>query len=165
MKATTLLEKQHTKAKAALKKLMKAYDEAVLDQLASELAAHMVIEETIFYPAVRKVMPDLVAEAYEEHALAQVALQRLLRTDANDERFEARATALFDLLDHHIDEEQDELFPKVNKALPDAQLKELGADMETAFDELVARGHRKVLSQTMGETTADASSANTAAAR
>ena len=102
MKATTLLEKQHRKAKAALKKLTKSYDAAALDELASELAAHMVIEETLFYPAVRKVKPDLVAESYEEHAIAQLALRRLLRTPGRDPRFTARATALYDLLEREV---------------------------------------------------------------
>ena len=60
MDAIRLLKQHHRSAEAALKKLCRAYDRSVLDQLANELGAHMVIEETIFYPAVEAVEPELV---------------------------------------------------------------------------------------------------------
>ena len=155
MDAITLLKKHHRKAEAALKKLCRSYDADVLDQLASELAAHMVIEETIFYPAVRRVKPDLILESYEEHAIAQFALKRLLATQKGDERFEARATALLDLIKHHVEEEEGELFPKVKKALDFETLEALGEEMQTQFDELVERGHDAVLPHSAARVTAD----------
>jgi hemerythrin-like domain-containing protein len=105
----------------------------------------MVIEETIFYPAVRRVKPDLVLESYEEHAIAQVELKRMLATDRSDPRFEARATALLDLIKHHVEEEEEELFPRVEKALDDEQLESLGKQLDASFKELVERGHEAVL--------------------
>ncbi len=155
MNAITLLEKHHKKAKAALKKLSHGHDAAVLDQVASELAAHMVIEETIFYPAVRNVKPDLVLESYEEHALAQTALKRLLATTPKDARFKARAKALLDLIEHHVEEEEEDLFPKVKKSLEAEELDKLGAKMSERFDALVAEGHDAVLPQGAGKVTAD----------
>jgi hemerythrin-like domain-containing protein len=145
MDAITLLTKHHRRATAALKKLCRAFDADLLDRFASELAAHMVIEETIFYPTVRRMKLDLILESYEEHALARYELQRLLATPNGDEHFEARATALLDLLDRHIDVEEGELFPKVHKMLDDETLELLGDELEKMFDELVERGHDAVL--------------------
>jgi len=155
MDAISLLKKHHRKAESALKKLCRAYDADVLDEVASELAAHMVIEETIFYPTVRRIKPDLVLESYEEHAIAQFALKRLLATAKGDERFEARATALLDLIKHHVEEEEGELFPKVQKMLEDVTLDELGLEMEAKFDALVERGHDAVLPHPLARVTAD----------
>jgi hemerythrin-like domain-containing protein len=155
MDAISLLKKHHRKAEAALKKLCRSYDAKVLDELASELAAHMVIEETIFYPSVRRVKPDLILESYEEHAIAQFALKRLLATTNGDDRFEARAKALLDLIKHHVEEEEGELFPKVQKALDDETLDSLGEELEVKFDELVERGHDEVLPKQASRVTAD----------
>jgi hemerythrin superfamily protein len=157
MNAIRLLHKHHRKALAALKKLTHGHDAAILDEVASELAAHMVIEETIFYPAVRQVKADLVLESYEEHAIAQLALKRLLATSKSDPRFSARAKALLDLIDHHVDEEENELFPKVEKKLDEGTLDALGAKMEMQFDTLVARGHEAVLPHAPATVTADRS--------
>ena len=158
MNAIKLLESHHKKAKAALKKLSHGYDAKTLDTVASELAAHMVIEETIFYPAVRRVKPDLVMESYEEHAIAQLALKRLVATPSRDARFQARAKALFDLIDHHVEEEEDELFPKVKKALDDDTLEVLGEKMKERFEALVDQGYEAVLPAGAGKVTADRSS-------
>ena len=155
MDAISLLKKHHRKAEAALKKLCRAYDDDVLDEVASELAAHMVIEETIFYPTVRRVKPDLILESYEEHAIAQFALKRLLATANGDDRFEARAKALLDLIKHHVEEEEKELFPKVQKALDDETLDALGEELEMRFDELVEQGHDAVLPKQASRVTAD----------
>ncbi len=158
MDAINLLKKQHRSAETAFKKLRHAYDASVLDQLASELAAHMVIEETLFYPAVNSVDPELVLESYEEHAMAQFALKRLLATDGTDPRFEPRAAALFELIQHHVKEEEDELFPKVMKKLDGDLMQSLGKRMSVRFDELVARGHDAVLPRRPGRITGDRSS-------
>lgn len=158
MNAITLLKTHHKKAKTALKKLSHGYDAQTLDTVASELAAHMVIEETIFYPAVRRIKPDLVMESYEEHAIAQLALKRLLATTSRDQRFKARAKALFDLIDHHVEEEEEELFPKVEKALDDDTLDALGAKMKQRFEALVDQGHESVLPAGAGKVTADRAS-------
>jgi iron-sulfur cluster repair protein YtfE (RIC family) len=155
MKATRLLRKQHRKAEGSLKKLCHRHDRDVLEELADELAAHMVIEETIFYPAVRQVKPELVLESYEEHAIAQLALKRLLATPGSDPRFIARATALKDLLDRHVEEEESDLFPSVEKHIAVDQLDTLGDKLEMQFDTLVARGHKVVLPHGPATVTAD----------
>jgi iron-sulfur cluster repair protein YtfE (RIC family) len=150
MKATALLEKQHRKVEALFKKLDggKGDLHAIAIDLATDLAAHMVIEEEIFYPAVKAVKPDLVLESYEEHAIARYALKRLLAADSHAESFAAKVTALKELIEHHVQEEESDLFPKVNKALGE-QLEPLGAEMKERFDEMVASGYEEALATAM----------------
>jgi hemerythrin superfamily protein len=158
MKATSLLEKQHRKVEAIFKKLSSGNPDAPmwLSPLADDLIAHMSIEQTIFYPAIRSIKEDLVLESYEEHALAELALKRLLATDPHDVTFHAKVTTLKELIEHHVKEEEDELFPKVEKAFGDEKLEALGKEMKEAFDQAVDRGFEVALPKTFSKTTADA---------
>jgi hemerythrin superfamily protein len=147
MKATDLLKKQHRKVEAIFKKLESGRSEAapLVTELSNDLSAHMLIEEEIFYPAVRKVKADLVGESYEEHAVAKYSLSRLIDAKPGDATFKARVTTLKELIEHHVEEEEHELFPKVEKALSAEQLNELGKEMKARFDELVERGYAAAL--------------------
>ncbi len=97
MKATDLLKKQHRKVEQLFSKLEKGrvgLDDLALE-LANELAAHMTIEQKLFYPTVRGIAPDLIAESLEEHAVAELALKRLLQTSSKEkETFHARVVCL-----------------------------------------------------------------------
>lgn len=158
MKATSLLEKQHRKVEAMFKKLESGKPEALplLTELANDLVAHMAIEQDIFYPAVLRVKEDLVLESFEEHALAELALKRLVATDPKDPTFKAKVTALKDLILHHAKEEEEDLFPAVEKALGEEELLSLGKQMKPAFEQAVAQGFEAALPKTFAKTTADA---------
>lgn len=149
MKATALLEKQHRKVEAIFKKLEGGRSDpaVLLTELANDLAAHMVIEQEIFYPASKEVKEDLVLEAYEEHAVAEYALKRLLASNPEDESFKAKVTTLKELIKHHVEEEEEDLFPKVEKALGDERLASLGKEMKARFDEVVEQGYEAVLAK------------------
>ena len=140
--ATNLLKTQHKKVEGILKKLESGRADAppLLEELQRDLAAHMQIEQDIFYPAVRQVDQDLVLESFEEHSLAEFALKRLLATDPDDPTFTAKVTTLKELIMHHVEEEEGELFPKVEKKLGQARNKELGEQMSAAFDEFIESG-------------------------
>src|SRR5688572_25140478 len=105
MKATSLLETQHRKVEALFKKLEggRSEREPLLEDLANNLAAHMAIEQEIFYPAIKEVDEELVHESFEEHSLAELALKRLF-VAPDDEAFKARLTALKELIEHHVSE-------------------------------------------------------------
>ena len=158
MKATSLLETQHRKVEALFKKLEGGRSEpsAVLEELANSLAAHMAIEQEIFYPRIKEVQSDLVNESFEEHAVAELALKRLLMTDAEDEAFQARVTTLKELIQHHVEEEEQELFPKVEKALEEEELSRLGKTMKARFDEAMDAGFAAAVPKGMAKTSADA---------
>jgi hemerythrin superfamily protein len=143
MKATDLLTKQHKEVKALFKKVKKT-DNAdqrrkLLDQIAIALQGHTTIEEELFYPAVRdlgtKKATEMVSEALEEHHVVKLVLRELPQVDPKDERFEAKMTVLSELVEHHADEEQEEMFKTAQK-IGDDELKALGARMQARFEEL-----------------------------
>lgn len=142
MNAIELLKNQHKKTKRALELLSEgkapSTSMAVLEQLADELVAHMVIEEHVFYPRIKQLIPKLTLEAYEEHAVARFELARLLTASAGDRK--TRAMVLKELLEHHIDEEENELFPKVKKSIDAHELEVLGTRMEAMFEAAVEKG-------------------------
>jgi len=159
MKATSLLEHQHRKIEGLFKQLESGVVDhlAVLDELANSLVAHMVIEQDIFYPAIKRLNEDLVNESYEEHALAEVALKRLLGTDPEDDEFLARVTALKDLLQHHVQEEEDELFPSVVAAMDKDALEQLGQSMQQRFEVVFEAGFEASVPKGWSKTSADLS--------
>lgn len=137
MKATELLKKQHRaveKLFGELKKLDGPARRPVMDQISEELAHHMAIEEDIFYPAVReldtKKTEEMIPEAIEEHHVVKLVLKEIPLVDPEDERFEAKMTVLGEFIEHHVEEEEKEMF-KAAESLGDVRLRELGALMES----------------------------------
>lgn len=157
MKATTLLTRQHRTVASIFKKLEggKGDPAPLLDQLSNALAAHMAIEQEIFYPAIRAVDEDLVMEAFEEHAIAEISLKRLLATSTDDPAFLARVTTCKELIEHHVEEEEEELFPKVEKRLGEAKLAELGERMKARFEEVEAAGFEAAVPRGYAKTSSD----------
>ncbi|MEW6271947.1 MAG: hemerythrin domain-containing protein [Thermodesulfobacteriota bacterium] len=146
MKATELLKRQHRDVKDRFKQLKKVSDarrrRSALDDIAAQLAAHMRIEEQIFYPAVQEIgtkkAGEIVPEAYEEHHVAALVLRELPKVDPKDERFEAKMTVLEELIEHHVEEEEKEMF-KLAEKLGRERLAELGEQLEEAFAGQVAK--------------------------
>ena len=162
MNATSLLTSQHRKVEALFKKLENGRSDhaPLLDELANSLAAHMAIEQELFYPAIKHVDSELVDESFEEHALAELALKRLIATDPEDEEFHARVTALKELIEHHVAEEEQELFPAVEEQIEEEELTELGEQMKTRFQEVFDAGFAKTVPKGMSKTSADVSKHN-----
>jgi len=147
-RATDLLVAQHRRLEQLFERLespQKGGFDATLRELADELSAHITIEETLFYPAVRKLKPDLILEGLEEHAMGRFALQRLLGTKASDKSMRARLKALKELMTNHHHEEEHDLFTVVRRHMPNPRLERLGAAMKKTFDAGVQRGHEAVL--------------------
>ena len=93
---------------------------------------HTYIENEVMYPRVRELLPELeddVLESYEEHHVADVLVMELSAMKPDDERFTAKTTVLIENVDHHIEEEEKEWFPKVREGLGRKVLQELGAEM------------------------------------
>ncbi|HEX5611827.1 MAG TPA: hemerythrin domain-containing protein [Burkholderiales bacterium] len=100
---------------------------AVVRQICNELTIHAKVEEEIFYPVVRESIgeEDLMDEADVEHAGATVLIAQLERMKPEDDHYDAMVTVLGEYIDHHVKEEQEEMFPKAKKAKVD--MVELGA--------------------------------------
>jgi hypothetical protein len=133
MNAIDLLKQQHKKTKAALAMGSEGkLDMRQAKKAADELVAHMAIEEHIFYPRVRQLMKDMVAESFEEHTVARFALARCLMARGEEETM-IRFAVLKELVEHHIEEEEASMLPKVQRAIPADELNRLGARMEAMF--------------------------------
>jgi hemerythrin superfamily protein len=146
-RATDLLVSQHRMVEKLLARVESANGNtaSLLRQVADNLTAHIAIEEELFYPAVRKLDKDIILEGLEEHAMGRFALKRLLGTRSTDESLKARLKALQELMVNHHKEEENDLFPKVRKAMSNDELRALGSKMKALFDADMKRGHEAVL--------------------
>jgi hemerythrin-like domain-containing protein len=141
MDAITLLRDDHKNVKALFRQFEKAGDNArqtkerTVGKIIEELSIHAAIEEQLFYPAVRKAVEeaeDVVLESLEEHHIVKWTLSELEGMSPDDERFDAKVTVLIESVRHHIEEEENELFPKVREAMGRKALTELGDKMAKA---------------------------------
>ncbi|MDO8298164.1 hemerythrin domain-containing protein [Lacisediminimonas sp.] len=90
----------------------------LVDQICAELMMHTTVEEEIFYPAARAAIEDddLMNEAEVEHASARDLIEQIQLMDPSDPMYDAKVTVLGEYVDHHVQEEEKEMFPKVKKA-------------------------------------------------
>ena len=138
MKATDLLKKQHRQVEKLFKQCENAKQprqrRELMEQIVQMLKMHTKIEEEIFYPAVRELgtskAEEMIDEAFEEHHVVDLVLAELPKVDPEDERFEAKITVLSELVEHHVEEEEGEMFPMAEKKLGAERVKELGQQME-----------------------------------
>ena len=135
MNAITLLKHQHREVEALFKQLHKARTGGprrnIFEKIADALAVHATIEEKRFYPAVKE-------KTTEEILLESVDLRRL---DAEDETFAAKIKVLEDEIAHHVEEEEEMLFPRVERMFDDEALESLGDAMEDTQAELLQAGN------------------------
>jgi hemerythrin superfamily protein len=119
--------------------------ERTVAKIVEELSRHAGIEENVFYPAVRARFADrdepMVLEALEEHHVVKLLLREIQSMDSRSERFGAKVAVLREIVDHHVDEEESELFKKVRDAFSRAELREMGADLEAARSQAPTRPH------------------------
>lgn len=145
--ATALLERDHATVKRLLKELKETTArglkkrQALLAEIAQEIRIHARIEEELFYPAFHEAAEThddekKFFEAAEEHGLVDVILPKLEDTDPSSEVFGARAKVLYDLIEHHAEEEEEEMFPRARALIGAAKLRELGLRMEERKREL-----------------------------
>jgi hemerythrin superfamily protein len=138
MKATDVLRAHHTEAKKLFAVITSGKGDrtGAAQELARKLLAHMIIEQVQFYPAVAALDEDVVLESFEEHAVARYEIRRLIEA-LDDPRFESRATTLKELIEHHVKEEEGELFPKVERRMAAETQQELGESMTALFESLL----------------------------
>ena len=139
MDALTLLKRDHDKVKSLLSELEPTTERAVktrselFARLKSELSVHEIIEEEIFYPAL-KAHPkakDIVLEAYEEHNVVDTIMGELESLSVEDETWGAKAKVMIENIEHHIEEEEGEMFQKARQVFDRQELEDLGTAMET----------------------------------
>ena len=136
--AIVLLKEDHQEVKKLFRQFKEAGDNAhvrkgdLVKKMIELLTVHTYIENEIMYPEVRKLVPEVeddILESYEEHHVADVLAMELFVMKPDNDRFDAKATVLIENVEHHIEEEEGEWFPKVREALGRKELSELGARM------------------------------------
>jgi hypothetical protein len=143
-----LLKKDHKKVSDLLKRLDNTEEsdaskrEELFAQVKNELEIHTQIEENIFYPALKEneETKDIALEAYEEHKAVKTLLQELDETDKDDETWGAKLTVLKENVEHHVEEEEGEMFSKAKKVLKKDEREALGDQMNEAKGEIGAEG-------------------------
>ena len=147
MNAIDLLKADHERVKAILNQLSESTERGVkkrtelLAKLEMEISLHTRLEEEILYPAFRKAggkdQEIMYHEAKEEHrTVDSLVLPDLKQTSPSTTEFSGRVKVVKELLEHHIEEEESEMFPQARKLLGKALLEELGEDPDAALDDL-----------------------------
>jgi hemerythrin superfamily protein len=136
--AIVLLKEDHKEIRKLFRDFEAAGENAtktkatIVAKILEALTVHTYIENEGLYPAVRELLPDLdddVLESYEEHHVADVLCMELAAMSAEDERFDAKTTVLIENVTHHVEEEEQEWFPKVREGLGRKQLQEIGEQL------------------------------------
>jgi hypothetical protein len=119
-------------------------------ELAGKLVAHDGIEREIFYPACKEAMgmTELLGEAMVEHGVIEFSLYLADQAQGKKD-FDDKVNVLCEMVEHHVKEEEHELFPKVQKAMTDELLRELGAKMEARFEAATKEDFRAPLHENL----------------
>ena len=147
MDAIKLLDSQHDEVSAMFKKFEHASStvekRALAERIADALAMHATIEEKIFYPAVKAASTeDILLESVEEHLSIKRVLADIVAMQASHPHFDSKVKVCSELVEHHVGEEREEMFPKVRKILSRDQLEAIGEQMEVMANELLAKAPR-----------------------
>ena len=135
MNALELLKRDHDRMKVLLTRALTAGAEErredLLGHLHRDLVTHERMEEELLYPKLRDNprTRDIVLEGYEEHHVADQILDELLETPADTDIWKAKMKVLKESIEHHIKEEEEEMFKKARKVLSDAELETIGEQM------------------------------------
>ena len=153
MDAITLLKEDHRTVEQLFKRFEQAGDRAhvqkrqIVDRIIEELSVHAAIEEQVFYPVARTTVPDtedIALESLEEHHVVKWLLEELVAMDPAQERFDAKVTVLIENVRHHVEEEENEFFPMVRKALGRNELADLGETLADAKASAPTRPHPRM---------------------
>ncbi len=144
MKATDVLKKQHREVLGLFKQMERTEDPGerrrLLDEITDALKTHSEIEEQVFYPAIRetggKKAEEMVLEALEEHHVVDLILAEAPELDPEAETFHAKMTVLKELVQHHVEEEEEEMFKLAGK-LRDEQARDLERRLQEQSAEMM----------------------------
>lgn len=138
--ALAMLKADHDEVKELFEKFEKARSnkQKLAHEICDELKIHSMIEEEIFYPTFRgKIDDDILDEAFVEHDGAKVLINDIMAAEGGDEFYDAKVKVLSEEIDHHVREEEKEMFPQCRKT--DVDLKALMEPMMTRKQELKAQ--------------------------
>ncbi len=148
MDATKLLIADHNRAKGLFARYKNAHEAndgreaaTLASKIMEELRIHTTIEEEVFYPAVRKMsdkLADAVDEGVQEHHVVKILLDEIEDLKPQSDEWVAKMTVVIESVEHHVQEEEDEMFPKVRSNSDSARREELGDQLEAKKADLGA---------------------------
>lgn len=149
MNALEMLKEDH-------RKVQELFDQVKADEnskrhkqlykkIKTELETHAYIEEKVLYPTLKKKeeLKDQVMEAIEEHLQLKTLFRDMDKLSEGNDRFEAKLQVLMDDTEHHVEEEESELFPKVEEIYSESELEEIGLQLESAKKEFAKKSKAK----------------------
>ncbi len=148
MNAIEVLSQDHRK----VEQLYRQYQQAptnerkgeVVNEIIRELSVHASIEEEVLYPGVREALPDgdqLAQDSLQEHQSAKEILADLDKMSSDDPQFDHKVGQLMGDFEHHVQDEEGEMFPKLQQALGDDVLSDIGQELEQARKRAPTRPH------------------------
>ena len=145
LNALDLIKDDHDRIKEMFDEALDAEDaktrSELLQRIRTELIAHERMEEDIFYPALRSASDkakDIVLEGYDEHHVIDTILDEMFQVPEDTDQWHAKLKVLHENLEHHIEEEEKEMFKKARKAMSKETLDELGARMRQSKEAATA---------------------------
>lgn len=147
MDAFALMKKDHRKVEEIFEDLLGPDGKSnkkrkeLFKELKNELLSHAHMEEHVFYPVMKAESKthDLTMEFYEEHHQVKELLEELEKLSKDDEKWMAKLTVLQENVQHHVNEEENDLFPKAEKILPKERSEELGKEMQESKQEFLSK--------------------------
>jgi hemerythrin superfamily protein len=147
MDAITLLRDDHRKLKGLLRELEPTTERAVktrtelFERIKADLTAHEIVEEEVFYPTLKQHprAEEIVLEGYEEHDVVDTLMGELDALSVEDETWGPKARVMIENIEHHIEEEEGDMFVKARQVLDRAELEDLGRVMAERKAELMAQ--------------------------
>ena len=145
MDAMSLLKEDHQKVKKMLAELESTTErgvktrEELFTRLKQELVVHEAIEEEIFYPALKEhpKTKEIALEGYEEHHVVDTVMAEIEGVAYDDEKWGAKFTVMKENLEHHIEEEEGEMFKQAKQVFDEDELDQLGESMMARKEELM----------------------------
>lgn len=141
-----LLQADHDHVRTLLEDLSETTENAEktrrdgLSKLKDGLVPHMRAEEQGLYTALKQneESKDIALEAWEEHRVAEASLNELMQTEPSDERWHAKLTVLQELIEHHIEDEESEMFDQASELFDDEQLQQMAQEFQSAKEQVKA---------------------------
>ena len=141
MNALEILKEDHKKVSDLFAKVEATESEKqhqdLFERIKTELETHTHIEETVLYPALEQHedLKDMVLEAYEEHKQVKTLIREISRLSEGSEKFDAKLKVMGENVEHHVEEEETEMFPKIRKHFSEEKLVQIGQELEAARKE------------------------------
>ena len=140
-----LLKNDHDMVKGMINETLQKRDPSKFDEIKTNLEIHMMGEERFFYPRLREKDKETMDKSYQEHHVGKLVLHELKEMDKNDEHWIPKMKVLNEILNHHIDEEENQIFPESKRLLDEEQQDKIFTRLKQAKSLMTKQPMKKIL--------------------